>query len=141
MIEMKTKQVNKKPIMKCAHSKEYHYDKWYVEGATIKDMDTTVLDQYVNEFAEYDYDLCDICENTEVNGLAVNTWITIEEALVWGATVFRGRVIEETEMMEIQLSQKKHLERERDKAYHKMLRYEAIIKKIRQAMVSHISGE
>jgi hypothetical protein len=135
---MKTKQVNKKQTVRCSHNKDYQYRRWHI---VTKENNVIELDEYVNEFAEYDYDLCDICENTEVNGLAVNAWITIEETLVWGVTVFKSRVIEATEMMNEKPSQEKRLEHTRNDAYHKMVRYQDIIKMIRRSMVSGISGE
>ena len=81
------------------------------------------LDEYVNGFAEYDYDLCDVCENTMVNGLIVYAWITIEKALI--------------EAMKMQ-DPSKHT---RNKAYADMEYRQDFIKKIRRSMVSGISGE
>lgn len=92
MIEMKTKQVDKKQTLRCLHDKDYYYNEWSI---ATKENNMAELDEYVNKCAEYDYDICDICKNTEVNGLTINTWITIEETLIWGIMVCRGNILSE----------------------------------------------
>lgn len=142
MIEMKTKQVNKKQTVQCLHDVDYYYNEWSI--ATMEN-NRAKIEEYVDKFAEYDYDLCEICKNTEVKGLTINTWIAIEKALVWGIMVYRSKILEATKMMKENPPQEEErlvrLGREREHIYDKMEYHQEIIKQIRQAMVSDISGD
>jgi hypothetical protein len=122
----KTKTAVMKETVKCSHNTEYDHSIWYTiaTDATLK--------QYVDDFREYEYDVCKSCMDTVVNGLTIEQWITIENALVWGVLVYRD---------ESNDSWNQGKEAEGQRFYDSMIKYESAIKTIRRNMVNRIGGE
>ena len=125
----KTKTAVMKETVKCSHNLEYGYSIWSIRVAK---KEYTTLEKYMNDFGQYEYDLCKSCMDTVVNELTVEQWITIEKALVQGVLVYR---------FESNDSLNKGRDAEAQKFYDNMVANEAAIKTIRRNMVNRIGGE
>jgi hypothetical protein len=123
----KTKTAVMKETVKCSHNLEYGYSMWSIIVAN----KAYTLEKYMDDFGEYEYDLCKSCMDTVVNESTVEQWIAKEKELVEEVLVCR---------FESHDSWNKGRDAEARKFYDRIPKYEAAIKTIRRNMVNHISG-